>query len=184
MYVKFRTRSQYVIVSASCVVFFAAMIFTATASAQTVILRVDGISGSATPAGFGNDWGSNAYRYIPDAITRANTLLGNAPAPDLVQIWVRGATGAGLTYKPDQGSDRGGAPSARRGISLLRHAPPPLLPQFMMTSTRSKTSTALSPLRSAEHPPQGPQAESTWSKSVTLICWSQLVSPERPNCGV
>ena len=113
MFAKFRTCCQYVIVSLQFVILvFTALFFTASASAQTVILRVDGPSGSATPAGQGNDWGSNAYKYLPDAIDRADFLLNNSLATS-VQLWVRAGT-----YYPDEGHDGNGDPLPANERSL------------------------------------------------------------------
>lgn len=73
------------------------------AQAQTVVVRVDGASGSASPAGQGNGWGSNAYLYLQDGLAHAQSLIDNQQASD-VELRVRGASGSGITYKPDQGS--------------------------------------------------------------------------------
>jgi hypothetical protein len=75
----------------------------ALAQPVTEALRVDGIAGSASPAGLGADWGSDAYKYIADARARAVVRLGQLPANSTVQIWVRGDDDSdGVIYYPDE----------------------------------------------------------------------------------
>jgi hypothetical protein len=77
-------------------------LFSNAVAAQVVILRVDGEDGVANPVGLGNDWGANAYRYLPNGIARAQFLLDQALASE-VHVWVRGSIdGPGLVYRPDQ----------------------------------------------------------------------------------
>ena len=76
----------------------------ADASAQTVpVLYVDLFDGSATPPNFPpgeGDW-SNAFKFLQDALVRARVLAAQ-PQVNRVEIWVRGATGDGIKYRPDQ----------------------------------------------------------------------------------
>jgi hypothetical protein len=65
------------------------------ASAQTVI-HVDIVNGSLNPTGNGEDgWGADAYKFLQDALDRADVLEPNDENP--VEIWV-----AAGTYVPDQ----------------------------------------------------------------------------------
>lgn len=40
------------------------------ASGQSII-RVDGANGAVSPSGGGNGWGTNAFKYLQDAISAA-----------------------------------------------------------------------------------------------------------------
>jgi hypothetical protein len=74
-------------------------------NAQTVVVRVDGISGSANPSSQGDAWGADhAYLHLQDGLARAANLLEGQDPPDQVQIWVRGSS-TGITYRPDEDSD-------------------------------------------------------------------------------
>ncbi len=72
--------------------------------AQTInVIHVDIENGDLDPSNFGrNGWGSDAYRFLQDALDAAQTLLDDPEAPsDLeVHIWV-----AAGTYRPDQTKD-------------------------------------------------------------------------------
>ena len=104
-------------------VLFLPILNVTAAQAQTVeIVRVDGAGGSTAPAGQGKGWGSNAYLYLQDGLTRADALLDLPEPPDSVQIWVRGSS-TGISYRPDQGSgftanDRGASFGMRPNVAV------------------------------------------------------------------
>ncbi len=77
--------------------------------AQTAYVFVDGNStNTSAPSDTnpGDSWaGTNPpYKYLQDGLARAAQLLAQFSPPSNVEIRVRGATGSGLTYKPDLGS--------------------------------------------------------------------------------
>ncbi len=63
------------------------------------MLRVDGQQGSANPPGLGSAWGSNAYKYLQNALTRAEIELLGA---DAVELWVAATELPNVPYRPDQ----------------------------------------------------------------------------------
>jgi hypothetical protein len=72
------------------------------ASAQTVI-HVDIINGSAYPPNFGDGWGTDAYKFLQDALERAGEI---ADEENIVHVWVA-STCCTLAwhrpwYRPDQ----------------------------------------------------------------------------------
>jgi len=90
----------------------------AVASAQTVI-RVDIVNGSANPSGVGGGWGADAYKFLQDALDRADFLGPNPENP--VHIWV-----AAGTYRPDQSAanpswlgDQGKSFELRNNVTIL-----------------------------------------------------------------
>jgi hypothetical protein len=71
------------------------MFETENALAQSVTtVRVDIAAGSATPPNNGDDWGSDAFKYLQDALTYA---ASNATTLNHVHVWV-----ANGTYRPDE----------------------------------------------------------------------------------
>jgi len=67
---------------------------------QTEILRVDKTNGTLPPpdgSADGTAWQSSAFKFLQDAISKAQTLLDNPNGPDAVDIWV-----ASGTYFPDE----------------------------------------------------------------------------------
>ncbi len=95
----FRNRCNCALIFVGATTFF-------QTSALSAIIRVDANSTETTPDG--SSW-IEAFASLSDAIAYANTLSGSD------QIWVRGATGAGLTYYPDQGT---GLTPGDRGLSF------------------------------------------------------------------
>jgi hypothetical protein len=78
---------------------FAFSIPVATIQAQSVeILRVDIENGHVD--GNGNGWEEDAFRFLQDALAKANELLDQTPPPIGVDIWV-----AAGEYRPDQTKD-------------------------------------------------------------------------------
>ncbi|MBX3373122.1 MAG: hypothetical protein KF817_04750 [Phycisphaeraceae bacterium] len=66
-----------------------------------MIIRVDGDNGAAVPPNAdGEDWGASAYKYLRDAIARAESVLGGEDPPSAVHIWVKGNTQS--PYLPHQ----------------------------------------------------------------------------------
>ena len=66
-----------------------------------MIIRVDGDNGAAVPPNAdGEDWGASAYKYLRDAIARAESVLGGEDPPPAVHIWVKGNTQS--PYLPNQ----------------------------------------------------------------------------------
>lgn len=92
------------------VAFIMAMtVITPSAHAQQSVVYVDATStntNAPSSSNPGSAWmGSNGpYKYLQDGLARAIQLFGQDPPPSVVEIRVRGATGSGLTYKPDRGS--------------------------------------------------------------------------------
>lgn len=85
-----------------------------TSSAQTVTLRVDGDDGSGTPVGEGAFWGSNAFKYLQDALAHADGLFeAEPPLAEEVHIWVA-STDPSNPYLPDRDASNptGGGPQA------------------------------------------------------------------------
>jgi hypothetical protein len=71
-----------------------------SAHAQTATVYVDIVNGDPDPPNLGqNGWGSNAYRFLQDALDAAGALLIEDPERP-VDIWV--ASAGGLTTRPDQ----------------------------------------------------------------------------------
>ena len=91
------TRNVFRTVCASCI----ALAVAAPLHAQTAIVRVDGDEGSPNPAGLGNDWEADAYKFLQDAIDRVVFLLGPGGGFADAQIWVA-ATSPGTPYLPDR----------------------------------------------------------------------------------
>lgn len=75
---------RYVNISVALI---SSIVLSTSASAQTAFVRVDGDQGSPFPPGFGGGWGGNAYKFLQDALARAQFLLINGVATD-VEIWV------------------------------------------------------------------------------------------------
>ena len=88
------------------------------AHAVTRILRVDAQNGLNNPTGTPGDSWTNAYKYLRDAIARAVVL--NPTQSDPVEIRVRGATGAGLTYRTDENAVNQSGTNSRSDTFALR----------------------------------------------------------------
>jgi hypothetical protein len=116
MFASLRKGYQYVVIVLASLVL---ALSPTTALAQT-ILRVDGLAGSPTPSGQGSNWGSDAYLYLQDALSRADLLHIGNPAL-VISIWVRGqASSTGLVYRPDQSAASPGGTNQRNSAFLMR----------------------------------------------------------------
>src|SRR5688572_14155098 len=51
-----------------------------------------------------SDWEEPAFLYLQDALAEAASLLSTSDPGSRAELWVRGATGGGLSYRPDQGA--------------------------------------------------------------------------------
>ena len=71
-----------------------------TARAAERVFRVDGLDGSIN--GDGSGWGPDAFLYLQDALAEAADWVSAPGQDNSAQIWVRGAMGAGIKYRPDQ----------------------------------------------------------------------------------
>ena len=91
----------------------------AQAQQQTVVLRVDGDDGLAVPnpPDPGDTW-SNAYKYLPDALDRAEFLILNDPQVDAVDLWVA-STDPSNPYRPDRDAANEGGTGDRESTFLL-----------------------------------------------------------------
>jgi len=91
------------------------------ASAQTIRLHVDGTTTLGTPTNPnpGETW-SNPYKYLSAAIAQANALLSGFTPPAKVDIWVRGATVSGVTYRPDESAANPTGSGSRTATFTLR----------------------------------------------------------------
>ncbi len=103
----------------SCLILamFFALLLHCSANGQTV-LRVDGDDGLAVPnpPDPGDTW-SNAYKYLQDAIARAEVLLDFDPFTP-VHLWVA-ATDASNPYVPDRDAANPGGTGDRTATFLL-----------------------------------------------------------------
>ena len=87
--------------TAALCAFILTLVFAGTMQAQSVVLRVDGENGLVAPnlPDPGDTW-ENAYKFLQDAVARAEFLFSIDEADD-VQIWVA-ATPSTNPYRPDQ----------------------------------------------------------------------------------
>jgi len=58
---------------------------------------VDNVNGDVPPNADGSAWGSDAFKFLQDAIDEAQQLLNGQQPPDNVELWV-----ASGTYFPDE----------------------------------------------------------------------------------
>lgn len=70
-------------------------------SGQIPKIRVDGDLGSPMPAGGGNGWGGNAFKYLQDALVKAEDVLQAPPFPNAVEVLVA-TTSVSNPYRPDR----------------------------------------------------------------------------------
>lgn len=91
----------------------------AHAQQQTVVLHVDGDNGLAVPnpPDPGDTW-SNAYKYLQDALDRAEFLILNDPQVDAVDLWVA-STDTSNPYRPDRDANNEGGTGLRASTFLV-----------------------------------------------------------------
>jgi hypothetical protein len=102
-----------VIVCAMVALAWNALCHKASAQPQTAVVRVDGDNGSPNPSSHGTDWGSDAYKYLQDALSWAAYCVdpyggGYASA----EVWVA-ATDEDNPYRPDRDANNPGGTDDR-----------------------------------------------------------------------
>ena len=90
----------------------------AHAQPQTAEIRVDGDNGSANPPGLGDDWNLDAYKFLQDAIDRAEFLILNDPNIDEAELWVA-ATDPSNPYTPDRSAANPGGNGTDESATFL-----------------------------------------------------------------
>jgi len=80
------------------------LVFSTVTDAQNAVIHVDSPHGVADPPNFGQDgWGSQAHRFLQEALGDAEFLINSDPQVSSVDIWVKGkATSVGSPYWPDE----------------------------------------------------------------------------------
>lgn len=87
------------------VAIMAALLSVQATFAQDAIIRVDIANGSTNPPGVGGAWEGDAYKFLQDALDRANILHASDPELE-IHIWVAAGwddvNEAWIPYRPDQ----------------------------------------------------------------------------------